>query len=90
MKSLHRSAGPRAKAKRIVIEFPTPLLDAADHAPAQLSVNRSSLIREALRQYVGKLQRQKLEKELAEGYVANAASARVLADELMAAERDLA
>jgi metal-responsive CopG/Arc/MetJ family transcriptional regulator len=90
MKSLHRSAGPRAKAKRIVIEFPTPLLDAADHAAAQLSVNRSSLIREALRQYVGKLQRQKLEKELAEGYVANAASARVLADELMAAERDLA
>jgi len=78
------------KAKRVVIDFPQPLYDAAEDAAVELATNRSSLIREAVKQFLGERLRRKLEKELADGYVANAASARIVADEMMGAEEDLA
>jgi len=37
-----------------------------------------------------KTSRQKLEKDLEQGYLANAASARIVAEEMMSAEADLA
>ena len=77
-----------ARAKRIVVDFPEPLFDAAEHAALELDINRSSLIRQAVKVFVEDLQRRKLERELAEGYAANAASARVTAEEMMGAETD--
>jgi metal-responsive CopG/Arc/MetJ family transcriptional regulator len=76
------------KVRRVVIDFPGPLFDATEHAAVELAINRSSLIREAVVRFLGERQRQKLEKELAEGYIANAGSARALAEDMMGAERD--
>lgn len=79
-----------ARVRRIVIDFQEPLFNETENVAVELGMNRSSLIREAVRQYLGKLQRQKLEKELAEGYAANAASASAIANDMMGAERDFA
>jgi metal-responsive CopG/Arc/MetJ family transcriptional regulator len=82
-------AATAVKARRVVIDFPGPLFDATEHAAVELAINRSSLIREAVKQFLEERRREKLEKELAEGYIANADSARVLAEEMMGAETDL-
>ena len=85
-----RVSANAAKRKRVVIDFPHPLFAAAEVAATELKINRSSLIREAVQQFLAELHRQKLEKKLAEGYAANAASARIVAAEMMGAEADLA
>lgn len=77
------------KARRVVIDFPESLFDATEHAAVELEINRSSLIREAVRQFLEELHRRKLERELVEGYIANATSASVAANEMMGAEMDL-
>jgi metal-responsive CopG/Arc/MetJ family transcriptional regulator len=77
-----------AKGKRVTIEFPESLLEATEHAAVELDTNRSSLVCEAVQRFLGELHGQKLEKELTEGYIANAASARVVADEMTGAETD--
>ena len=77
-----------AAVRRVVVDFPTPLLNRAERAIAELRVNRSELIRMAVEQYLESLQRAKLERELAEGYAANAAQARIAAEELAALESD--
>lgn len=86
---ISRVSAAAAKAKRVVIDFPEALFDATEDAAVELAINRSSLIREAVKQFLEERHRQKLEKELAEGYIANAASARILAEEMMGAETDL-
>jgi metal-responsive CopG/Arc/MetJ family transcriptional regulator len=85
-----RSVVPTAlpKPKRVVIDFPEPLLVEAERAAHELKINRSSLIREAVKQFLKRRQRIKLEKALVEGYVANAASAVSGANSMMGAESD--
>jgi metal-responsive CopG/Arc/MetJ family transcriptional regulator len=77
-----------AKAKRIVIDFPRPLFEATQDAADELAINRSSLIREAVKQFLEARYQQKLERDLAEGYLANADSARIIAEHMMGAEAD--
>ncbi len=72
---------PAAAVRRVVVEFPTPLLDRAEGVLTELSINRSELIRRAVEHYLEVFQQAKLEQELAEGYVANAAQARSLCEE---------
>lgn len=94
MTKTHKSRGavgvPAAapKARRIVIDFPEQLFEATEDAADELAINRSSLIREAVKQFLEARYRQKLEKDLAEGYIANADSARAIAEEMMGAETD--
>jgi metal-responsive CopG/Arc/MetJ family transcriptional regulator len=78
------------KARRVVIDLPEPLFEAAEHAAVELEINSASLICEAVKRFLGELNHQKLGKQLAEGYIANAASARVVANEMMGAETDFA
>lgn len=80
---------PAATVKRIVVDFPTPLLARAERAVAELATNRSELIRMAVEQYLELLQKAKLERELAEGYMANAAQARQASEELASMDADL-
>jgi hypothetical protein len=48
------------KPKRVVIDFPEPLLVEAERAAHELKINRSSLIREAVKQFLKRRQRIKL------------------------------
>ena len=93
MRTKHRrstSEGPKRAehARRVVIDFPEPLLLKAEHAADELNTNRSQLIRAAVSEFLARRERQKLNFELAEGYAANAASALSGANAMMEAERD--
>jgi len=81
---------PAGSTKRIAVDFPQPLLLRAERAIAEMSINRSDLIRKAVEQYLEALQRAKLERELMEGYVANASQAMGVAQDLANGEWDLA
>jgi len=76
--------------KRVVVDFPTPLLTRADRVVAELEMNRSELIRMAVEQLLESLQKAKLEQALAEGYTANAAQARQVSEELACVDSDVA
>ncbi|MGO4879874.1 MAG: hypothetical protein ACLP59_03515 [Bryobacteraceae bacterium] len=68
-------------SRKVVIDFPKPLLERTERAAAELAVNRSSLIRSAVEQYIEALHRNRLERDLAEGYAANAELDRKIAAE---------
>src|SRR5271163_4477093 len=71
-----RSSKPgrlRASRERILIEFPSSLLERADEAAAQLEQNRSELIRTAVEKLLDGIEKEKFEKEMTEGYIANSA-----------------
>ncbi len=79
---------PATTGKRVVVEFPEPLLNRINRATHELSITRSELIRQAVEQFVESLQRAKLKKELAEGYQANAALDRAIGEEFAAVDYD--
>jgi len=75
--------GPPATAvKRVVVDFPAPLFSRTERVTAELSMNRSELIRTAVEKYLEALQKARIEQDLAEGYTANAAQARHTCEEL--------
>jgi len=75
--------------KRVVVEFPVPLLTRAEKAVTELSTNRSELIRLAVQQYLELRERTKLENDLAEGYTANAQQASQACEEFAHADADV-
>jgi metal-responsive CopG/Arc/MetJ family transcriptional regulator len=74
-----RSVSARA-GRKVIVEFPATLYAETERATTELSINRSTLIRSAVREYLDKWHREELEKELAEGYSANASQARETAE----------
>jgi metal-responsive CopG/Arc/MetJ family transcriptional regulator len=58
--------------ERVLVEFPAALLERADSAARAMDQDRSELIRAAVEQLLDRLERTRLELELAEGYAANA------------------
>jgi len=90
LRQRNRRTTAAASVKRVVVEFPAPLFTRAEHAVAELSTNRSDLVRTAVERYLESLERAKLERELAEGYVANEAQTRASAEDLAALESDFA
>ncbi len=62
---------PRPPArKRVIVEFPEQLLRRAEQAAVTLGANRSELIRRSVEELLARLEKQQLERELAEGYQA--------------------
>lgn len=70
-----------APHRRIVIDFPSPLLDGADALAGELKLNRSALIRAALEEYLRTYERRRLETELADACEANADLGRRISEE---------
>ena len=70
-----RAAGGRA-GRKVIVEFPAALYAETERATRQLSINWSILIRSAVQEFLDKWHREELEKQLADGYVANARQAR--------------
>jgi metal-responsive CopG/Arc/MetJ family transcriptional regulator len=64
-------------------------LNRAEGVLEELAINRSELIRRAVEQYLEALQQAKLEQELAEGYVANAAQAKSVCQEFTYVDGDI-
>lgn len=75
-----------AASRKVVVDFPEPLFRETQRAAADLSTNRSSLVRAAVEHYLEGLRRKKLDEELAAGYAANSALDRGIADEFSAVD----
>ncbi len=75
-----RGGHNRGGGHKVIVEFSAALYAETERATAQLSVSRSSLIRAAVEEYLDKRRREELDKELAEGYIANASQARETAE----------
>jgi CopG family transcriptional regulator / antitoxin EndoAI len=61
-----------SKAKKITIDIPKSLLEAAAQIVSERQVTTSALVREAMEYFVEQKQARKLEQELEEGYLATA------------------
>jgi metal-responsive CopG/Arc/MetJ family transcriptional regulator len=83
------SAPVHRAGRKVIVELPAALYARTEKATSQLSVNRSALIRSALQEYLDKWQRQQLESDLAEGYIANAAQAREVAEDFSYVDSEL-
>src|SRR5512140_3648086 len=59
-------------ARKIAIDFPAPLFQETERAVHELSMNRSTLIRSAVEMYLRVWRREKLERQIAESFRANA------------------
>ncbi len=67
--------------KRVIVEFPGPLYAMTEEAVQELGMSRSELIRSAVERYLSDLKQERFEREMAEGYSANAAlDRRICAD----------
>ena len=73
-------------SRKVAIDFPEPLFEETERATAELSINRSTLIRSAVAQYLEARRRAKLVEELAAGYKANAELDRKIAAEFSAVD----
>ncbi len=62
-----------AGTKKVIVEFPVHLLEKTEQLASRLSTDRSKLIRTAVERFVSESERQRIDRQLAEGYTANAA-----------------
>ncbi|WP_201721911.1 CopG family ribbon-helix-helix protein [Desulfotomaculum copahuensis] len=58
-----------AQVKRIMISLPDSLLAEMDGIVARERLNRSELIREAMRLYIGERKRRQLREQMKQGYL---------------------
>jgi metal-responsive CopG/Arc/MetJ family transcriptional regulator len=79
-------AAATAASRKVVVELPGPLFRETERVAAETGTSRSKLIRCAVEQYLKALQRQRLEQEMAAGYVANSALDRRIAEEFSAVD----
>ena|SRR5579862_7107920 len=73
--------GTATATKKVIVEFSETLLKETEEAAAQLSTDRSKLIRWAVENYLERLKKAELEKALAEGYRTHAELDRQIAEE---------
>jgi CopG family transcriptional regulator / antitoxin EndoAI len=78
----------RTGRERILIEFPSSLLQRTDNAAAQLEKNRSEFIRTAVEQVLADMEKEKFELELAAAYAANAPMSLEIAKEFAHVDRE--
>jgi metal-responsive CopG/Arc/MetJ family transcriptional regulator len=86
VRSAVRSRMPASR--KVIIDFPDALYAATQKGVQELSVTRSGLIREAARDYLRRMERQKLARELTEGYRANADLNQKLSEEFVHLDSD--
>lgn len=59
-------------SRKIIVDFPEPLFSRTEKATQELATSRSALIRLAVERFLEVLSNQRLERELVDGYQANA------------------
>jgi metal-responsive CopG/Arc/MetJ family transcriptional regulator len=74
--------------KKVVTDFPLPLFREAERAAHELSMNRSCFIRSAVETFLRNREKEKLEKAIAESFLANTELDRQLVDEFKYADAD--
>ena len=76
-------------SSKVAVDFPAPLFEETERVAHELSTSRSDVIRSAVEFFLADFRRQKLEKELAAGYIANDVQAAAAAEEFAQLDADL-
>jgi metal-responsive CopG/Arc/MetJ family transcriptional regulator len=76
--------------RKVVADLPEALFQEAERVAAELGTNRARLVRLAVEGFIREHQKHKLDRELIEGYTANADYARRIAEEFAHVDSDLA
>jgi metal-responsive CopG/Arc/MetJ family transcriptional regulator len=77
-----------SSTRKVLVEFPEELLERAQVVADEQATDRSKLIRTAVEKYVRTIERQKLERDLAEAYKANSELALKISEEFNAVDRE--
>ena len=64
---------PSPKSRKITVDLPLPLYEATERAVSDLNTTISVFVRDSINRRLRSIERAKLERELKEGYLANAA-----------------
>jgi metal-responsive CopG/Arc/MetJ family transcriptional regulator len=83
-----RTALPRPRRERILVEFPEALLRRADEAARKLDKNRSELIRTAVEQLINEMEKKRFEQELAAAYTANTPTSLKIMEDFVHVDRE--
>jgi metal-responsive CopG/Arc/MetJ family transcriptional regulator len=62
-----------ARAKKITVDIPRSLYEETEEVIHERHITTSMFVRDAMERYLKSINRKKLERQLEEGYVANAA-----------------
>ena len=76
------------ETKKIIIEFSEDLLERTEAAASELSTDRSKFIRRAVEKALAQLEKRKLERELADAYLANSNLARQISEEFSSVDSE--
>ena len=79
----------RSPKERVLVEFPSHLVERADVEAARTQTSRSQLIRDALEEFLAVHEMARVEKELAEAYCANAGRNLEMLEEFSAVDREI-
>ena len=82
------TVGRHTAVKKIVADFPADLFRETERAAQELSMNRSSFVRSAVETFLRNREKEKLEKAIAESFLANAELDRQLVDEFRYTDTD--
>ncbi len=77
-----------AELKRIMVSVPLSLLDEVDLLGQRIGLNRSEVVREAVRMFMAEHARAEMGKKLKDGYFEMASINSQMADECAAAEEE--
>lgn len=80
---------PVSECKRIMISMPSGLLDEVDIFASMENMNRSELIREAMKLYIAEKNKKALREQMKRGYQEMAALNLALSEEGMASEEEV-
>jgi len=75
-------------SRKIIVDFRGALYEETQKAVQELSIKRSVLIRKAISEYLHRMARRKLARELVEGYRANAALNREVSEDFVHVDAD--
>ena len=73
---------------KVVVDFPSGLLERTEQAASAMAIDRSKLIRSAVEQYLEIRRKESLEQELAAGYQANAMLDRAVCEDFVYADAE--
>ena len=79
----------RPAKDRLLIEFPSALIERADQEALRANTSRSQLIRDAVEEHLAAREKARMDAELAEAYAANSGRNLQLLDEFSAVDREI-
>ena len=87
--ALQKPQPRRSLKERVLVEFPSSLIELADAEASRMQISRSQLIRSAVEEALAVREKARVNSELAEAYAANAGRNLELLEEFAAVDQEI-